>query len=85
MNPVYTGAYFYNDGLACISTSPLVSGSLKDAKWQYIDKTGKLIISKGADFYSDFYKGMAYVRYDGIMNYIDKTGKIVWKASAGAQ
>ena len=51
---------------------------MKDAKWQYIDKTGKIVISKGADFFADFNKGLAYVRYDGVLTYIDKTGKAVW-------
>jgi hypothetical protein len=58
-----------------------VNGSLKDAKWQYIDKSGKLVITRGADFYADFYKGLAYVSYAGQMNYIDKTGKVVWPAA----
>ena len=80
--PVYTGAYFFNDGLACVSTSPLINGSLKDAKWQYIDKTGKAVITRGADYYADFNKGLAYVSYAGVLSYIDKTGKVVWPAQA---
>jgi hypothetical protein len=64
-----------------VSSSPLVNGSLKDAKWQYIDKTGKVVVSKGADFYSDFSNGLAKVAYSGVPSYIDKSGKIVWQAA----
>lgn len=78
IDPIYSGAYFFNDGLACVSISPLTNGNLKNAKWQYIDKTGKLVITRGSDFFADFYKGLAYVSYEGAASYIDKTGKVVW-------
>ena len=47
-------------------------------KWQFIDKTGKAVVTRGADYYADFNKGLAYVSYAGVLSYIDKTGKVVW-------
>ena len=81
INPIYTGAFPFKEGLACVSVSPITLGSLKDTKWQYIDKKGKIVIYKNSDFPVEFNNGLAFVSYDGIISYIDKTGKIVWSDS----
>jgi hypothetical protein len=57
-------------------------GSFKDAKWRYIDKTGKFVVNRDSDFPADFNNGLAYVSYDGVLTYIDKTGKVIWSASS---
>src|SRR6266480_225689 len=45
-------------------------------KWGYIDKTGKIVISR-YDFAKSFSEGLAAVKDGGKWGYIDKTGKMV--------
>jgi len=64
---------------------------VKDIKWGYIDKTGKLFIQPQFEFARNFSEGLAVVKIGEEWGFIDKTGKIViepqfdwaWEFSGG--
>lgn len=58
----------FKEGLAYI---------IKNNKYGFIDKTGKVVIPTTYDYVSDFNDGLAHVRKDDKRGYIDKSGKEV--------
>ena len=50
---------------------------VKDGKWGYIDKTGKMVIAPQFDATDGFSEGLANVRVGQKWGYIDKTGQMV--------
>ena len=55
---------------------------MKDDKYGYIDKNGKVIIDFVYDYATSFSKGMAYVEKNGVFSYIDKNGKVLFNLEA---
>ncbi|MDR1706316.1 MAG: WG repeat-containing protein, partial [Clostridiales bacterium] len=50
---------------------------IKDDKWGFIDKTGKVVVPLEYDQVYSFSEGLAPVIKDGKYGFIDKTGKVV--------
>jgi len=72
INPQFSEAYIFRDGLA------LVKSSGKDGKYGYIDKKGKYVIAPTYDYAQDFGEGMAWVQIeDQPPMLIDKKGKML--------
>ncbi|MFN4152213.1 MAG: WG repeat-containing protein, partial [Candidatus Sericytochromatia bacterium] len=67
IEPTYTEAYDFYDGLAAVRT---------DTKFGFIDKTGKMVIEPKYTYVGSFYQGYASVSIDGVNYiYVDKNGK----------
>ena len=75
----YDRAYAFSEGMAAV---------VKDGKYGFIDKTGKLVIDYKYDYAEDFSEGYAAVSTGGFWDeeagyvtgnwgFIDKTGKVV--------
>ncbi len=62
----YEGGDDFSEGLAFV---------MKDGKWGYIDKTGKVVIPFEYDSARDFKEGLAHVWKDGKCTYIIKIEK----------
>ena len=56
---------------------------VKDGKWGYMDKAGKVAIEPEYQLALDFHEGLACIAKDALRGYIDKTGKIVIKRAYG--
>ena len=62
--------------------------NLPKARYGYIDKTGKFLISPRLALANDFYNGLAWVylgelsksNQENELGYINKTGNVVWKS-----
>ena len=65
------------------TTSPPVTQNLypilKDGKWGYIDRAGKVVIQPRFYEVQWFSGGLAQVQIDGKLGYIDRSGSYVWK------
>ena len=74
--PQFGGYSDFSDGLACVTNSRL---STVEARWGYIDKTGRFVIKPQFDWDGvlDFSEGLASVRTRNKWSYVDKTGKFV--------
>jgi hypothetical protein len=67
---VMTTGQTYTVSLTMKNTGP------REAKWGYIDRTGKTVIEHAYQGASPFASGLAVVKEDGKWGYIDKTGKM---------
>ena len=56
---------------------------VKDGKWGYMDKAGKVVIEPQYDGAGDFSEGLAWVGTELLRGYIDKTGKMVIEPKFG--
>jgi hypothetical protein len=48
---------------------------LKDGKWGFIDKTGRVVIPLIYDYVEPFHEGLCRFLKDGKYGFIDKTGR----------
>ncbi len=65
IEPVFDNVLDFSEGLA---------GVLKDDKWGFIDKTGKIVIEPRFDDANSFENGVAKVEFEGKTGFIDKKG-----------
>jgi hypothetical protein len=72
INPQFSEAHIFRDGLALVKTSG------NDGKYGYIDKKGKYAIAPTYDYAQDFGDGVAWVQLeDQPPTLIDKNGKML--------
>ncbi len=69
INPQFTEAYLFQEGLAVVQN--------EKGKWGAIDKSGVLKIDYQFDGMTNFSEGMAGVRSGSMWGYVDKDGKLV--------
>ena len=86
--PQFDSADDFKDGLARVAVGREPDGIfskvlvleevLTNAKWGFIDKTGKFIIPPIYEYLAPFFsEGLAYVQINGKSGFIDQTGKMV--------
>jgi hypothetical protein len=56
---------------------------VKDGKWGYMDKTGRVVIEPKYQLAWDFHEGLACVGEKALRGFIDKTGKVVIEPKYG--
>jgi hypothetical protein len=69
IEPVYSNAHWFKDGLAPVAKT--------EGKWGYINLAGKTVVPFRYDLAEPFQDGMGRIYINGLYGYLDVTGKLV--------